>query len=416
MQRLRILAKQLPTFLTAFLLALAIWIIAVNSSDPSVQKTYPSSVSIEVVGQEANMVMTSSLPGNLTLTLRAPDSIWSTLIDEKAPVRAVVDLSGLSEGEHTVPIQIEIGVRPVEVVSFSPRSVTVTLEPLATNRFDITVVNTSSPAIGYQTGTPQLDQTKATVSGAVSQVNQVTEVRASLDLSQAQSDISEEVALKAYDAAGNVVKGVSISPEKVTVNESVTQLGGFRNVVVKVVTTGQVATGYRLTAISVNPPTVSVFSSDPTLVEALPGYVETEPINLTGLKDDLNQQIGMRLPTGITLVGSPSVNVQVSVAAIENSVSLNNVMVEATGLASNMEAQISPGSVDVIVAGPLVALNAMDPLTLHVLIDLSGLQPGTYTITPEATLNNADLRIESLLPTTFEVTIYRKGTTPVPPK
>lgn len=416
MQRLRILAKQLPTFLTAFLLALAIWIIAVNSSDPSVQKTYPSSVSIEVVGQEANMVMTSSLPGNLTLTLRAPDSIWSTLIDEKAPVRAVVDLSGLSEGEHTVPIQIEIGVRPVEVVSFSPRSVTVTLEPLGTNQFDINVVNTSSPAIGYQTGTPQLDQTKATVSGAVSQVNQVTEVRASLDLSQAQSDISEEVALKAYDAAGNVVKGVSISPEKVTVNESVTQLGGFRNVVVKVVTTGQVATGYRLTAISVNPPTVSVFSSDPTLVEALPGYVETEPINLTGLKDDLNQQIGMRLPTGITLVGSPSVNVQVSVAAIENSVSLNNVMVEATGLASNMEAQISPGSVDVIVAGPLVALNAMDPLTLHVLIDLSGLQPGTYTITPEATLNNADLRIESLLPTTFEVTIYRKGTTPVPPK
>lgn len=416
MQRLRILAKQLPTFLTAFLLALAIWIIAVNSSDPSVQKTYPSSVSIEVVGQEANMVMTSSLPGNLTLTLRAPDSIWSTLIDEKAPVRAVVDLSGLSEGEHTVPIQIEIGVRPVEVVSFSPRSVTVTLEPLASNQFDITVVNTSSPAIGYQTGAPQLDQTKATVSGAVSQVNLVTEVRASLDLSQAQSDISEEVALKAYDATGNVVKGVSISPEKVTVNESVTQLGGFRNVVVKVVTTGQVATGYRLTAISVNPPTVSVFSSDPTLVEALPGYVETEPINLTGLKDDLNQQIGMRLPTGITLVGSPSVNVQVSVAAIENSVSLNNVMVEATGLASNMEAQISPGSVDVIVAGPLVALNAMDPLTLHVLIDLSGLQPGTYTITPEATLNNADLRIESLLPTTFEVTIYRKGTTPVPPK
>lgn len=409
MQRLRFLARQLPIFLTAFVLALAVWVIAVNSNDPSVQKSYPSNITVEVVGQEADLVMTSTLPQNISLTLRAPNSVWTTLIDEKAPVRAVVDLSGVGEGVHTVPIQIEVGVKPVEVVSFSPRSVDVTLEPLASNQFDITVVNTSGPAIGYQAGSPQLDQTKATVSGAASLVNLVTEVRATLDISQAQSDISQQITLKAYNASGAVVKGVSISPEKVTINESITQLGGFRNVVVKVVTTGQVATGYRLTAISVNPPTVTVFSTDPTLVEALPGYVETDPISLNGLKDDLSQQIGVRMPEGVTLVGNPSVNVQVSVAAIENSLSMNNVLVEATGLAVNLDARISPEKVDVIIAGPLVALNAINAQDLRVLIDLSGMQPGTYTITPVATLNNVDLRIESLLPTTFQVTIYRKG-------
>ncbi|MEA5079929.1 MAG: CdaR family protein [Anaerolineaceae bacterium] len=412
MQSLRNLAKQLPTFLTAFVLALAIWVIAVNSNDPSVQKTYPSTVSVQVVGQEADMVMTSSLPNNISLTLRAPNSVWTSLIDEKVPVTAVLDLSGLGEGQHTVPIQIEVGIRPVEVISYSPRSIDVTLEPLGSNQFDINVVNTSGPPIGYQAGSPILDQTKATVSGAVSEVNQVTEIRASLDLSQVQADISEEITLKAYDAAGNIVKGVSISPEKVTVNETITQLGGFRNVVVKVVTTGQVATGYRLAAISVNPPTVTVFSTDPTLVEALPGYVETDPISLAGLKDNLTQQIGVRVPAGVTLVGDPSVSVQVSVAAIESSVSLTNIPVEATGLASNMEALISPDKVDLIVSGPLVALNAMNTLDLRVLIDLSGMKAGTYTITPTASLNNVDLAIESLLPTTFQVTIYPKGTTP----
>lgn len=412
MQTLRNLAKQLPTFLTAFVLALAIWVIAVNSNDPSVQKTYPSTVSVQVVGQEADMVMTSSLPNNISLTLRAPNSVWTSLIDEKVPVTAVLDLSGLGEGQHTVPIQIEVGIRPVEVISYSPRSIDVTLEPLGSNQFDINVVNTSGPPIGYQAGSPILDQTKATVSGAVSEVNQVTEIRASLDLSQVQADISEEITLKAYDAAGNIVKGVSISPEKVTVNETITQLGGFRNVVVKVVTTGQVATGYRLAAISVNPPTVTVFSTDPTLVEALPGYVETDPISLAGLKDNLTQQIGVRVPAGVTLVGDPSVSVQVSVAAIESSVSLTNIPVEASGLASNMEALISPDKVDLIVSGPLVALNAMNTLDLRVLIDLSGMKAGTYTITPTATLNNVDLAIESLLPTTFQVTIYPKGTTP----
>ncbi len=411
MQRLRIIAKQLPTFLTAFILALAIWVIAVNSNDPSVQKVYPSNVTVEVVGQEADMVLTNTLPQNISLTLRAPTSIWTTLIDEKVPVRAIVDLSGMGEGAHTVPIQIEVGVRPVEVVSYSPRSVDITLEALASSQFDISVIN-SGVAIGYQAGAPQLDQTKAIVSGAASLVSQVTSVQASLDISQAHSDVSEQVTLKAYNAAGAVVKGVSITPEKVTVKESITQLGGFRNVVVKVVTTGLVATGYRLTAISVNPPTVTVYSSDPLLVEALPGYVETEAINLAGLKDDLNQQIGVQMPSGITLVGSPSVNVQVGVAAIENSISLNNVLVEATGLASNLEAKISPDKVDVIISGPLVALNTIDTVNLRVLIDLSGLQPGTYTITPAATLNDVNLTIESLLPTTFQVTITKKGATP----
>ena len=412
MQRFRKLARQFPILITAFLLALAVWVIAVNASDPSEQKTYPSTVSVEVVGQAADLVLTSQLPSSVSLTLRAPTSIWTSLIDEKAPVRGVVDLSGLGEGEHTVPVQIEIGVRPVEVVSYNPRSVDITLEPLASAQFDITVVNNGGPAIGYQAGSPTLDQVKATVSGAVSLVNRVTEVRAVIDLSQATGDISQQVTLQAYDKLGVQVKDVSISPEKIAVSESVTQLGGFRNVAVKVVTNGQIATGYRLTSISVNPPTVTVFSGDPTLVDALPGYVETEPINLNGLKDDLNQQIGFRMPDGITLVGDPSVNVQVSIAPIENSLSLTDVIVEASGLASNLTAKISPEKVNVIIAGPLVSLSTLVTQDLRVLIDLSGMQPGIYTIQPTATLNLLDLKIESILPTTFEVTISRTGSTP----
>ena len=62
--------------------------------------------------------------------------------------------------------------------------------------------------------------------------------------------------------------------------------------VVKVASTGQVASGYRLTNISVFPPTVTVFSTNPSLVDRLPGFVETSPLDLTGVKDDID----IRLP------------------------------------------------------------------------------------------------------------------------
>jgi YbbR domain-containing protein len=416
MQRLRNFARQLPTLLFAFILAVAVWAVAVTANDPSEQKAYPNQVMVEVIGQAPDMVLTNSLPTSVSVTLRAPTSIWASLIEEKAPVRAVADFSGLGEGSHTVPIQIEVGIKPVEVISYNPRSVDVSLEKLATSTFDINVVNNSNPAIGYQAGTPKLSETSATVSGAASLVNSVAEIRATIDLQQATSDINQQVALQAYDQNGQLIQGVTITPEKVVATEPIAQLGGFRNVVVKLTTTGQPATGYRLTSISVNPPTVTVYSVDPKLVETLPGYVNSDSVNLDGLKDDLNQQIGLLLPEGVTIVGDPSVNVQVSIAAIENSLSLSNVVVQPSGLAANLSATISPANANVIIAGPLVTLSQVSVTDLQVLIDLSNMQPGRYTIQPTTTLNNPDLRIQSILPTTFEVTITRKGvkSTPTP--
>jgi len=45
---------------------------------------------------------------------------------------------------------------------------------------------------------------------------------------------------------------------------------------------------------------------------------------------------------------------------------------------------------------------------LRVLIDLSGRMPGTYSIEAAPTLNIPGLEIESISPTTFEVTISTK--------
>ena len=73
---------------------------------------------------------------------------------------------------------------------------------------------------------------------------------------------------------------LTFNPADIAATIPITQKGGYRNVVVKVITQGSLANGYRLSNISVNPPTVTVYSSDPAKVEALPGYVETTPINL----------------------------------------------------------------------------------------------------------------------------------------
>ncbi|HBF41031.1 MAG TPA: hypothetical protein DDW19_04455 [Anaerolineaceae bacterium] len=414
MERLRRITRNLPTLLLSFLLAVMVWALAVNSIDPSVEKVYPNPVTIEVIGQAPNLMITSDLPQTISVTLRAPNSTWNSLLNEKAPVRAIVDLSGLSVGPHVVPIQIQIGIRPVEITAQNPRSVNISLEQLKTRSMDIHVEVRGELAIGFQADLPTVSMTSATISGPASLVDRVSTVKVVNDISGVKESIVRSLPLVAVDENGVVVNGLSINPEKVTVTQNIAQRGGYRNLVVKVVTVGQIASGYRLTNIFVFPPTVTVFSSNPALVESLPEYIETLPFDLTGLKDDVETQVELKLPAGVELVGDQQVRLQVGVAAIESSLALTNVIVEPAGLAANLLAQITPNATDVIIGGPLGTLESIKVSDLRVLIDLTGKLPGKYTITSGFTLNVPELRIDNLLPTSFEVVIYPKGTTPPP--
>ncbi len=405
MENLKRLAGYLPTLLIAFLLSVAVWILAVTSADPTETRTYPRAVPVEIIGLDPAMVITSSLPTQINLSLSAPRSIWNELTANTNSVRAVLDLAGLDSGTHELDIQVQVGVRPVRIVTYTPRQFTITLERLSSQTMPIELAVTGGPAIGYQAGDPELSATNATVSGPQSLVARVSKVRAALELNQVRESFSRTLTLQAVDTQNVVVSGVTLSPDKITLNQTITQRGGYRNVIVKVTVSGQVAYGYRLTNISVFPPAVTVFSTDPTLVDNLPGFIETLPVDLTGAQDDIETLLALNLPEGISVVDSPSVQVQVGIAAIEGSLRLPNQAVEVIGLPPELSATLSTQTVDVILAGPLPLLDQLKPDDLRVVLDLTNLGPGKYTLSPRVVFNKADLRPESILPPSIEVVV-----------
>lgn len=405
LKALRSFAKTLPLLITAFLLSVAVWIMAVTASDPSIEKVYPIAVPVEIIGQSSDLVITSELPERISLTLRAPNSIWESLTSQKVPVRAIMDLSGLREGAHTIPISVQIGIKPVEVRGYSPQSASLTLDLLQTSEFPIRVINQGSLAVGFQSNPAALSENKVMVSGAKTFVDLVNEVRAVVKLTDAKTDINQTVSLQAVDVNGSIVKDVSLSPDKITVTQKVVERGGYRNVVVKVVTNGQPSAGYRLSSIPVYPPTVTVFSADPAVIDALPGYVETLPIDLSKKTSSFEEEIGLNLPAGVQVIDDLSVLVRVEITAIIGNQSISDVLVEALGLDSSLTATILPEKVDIIVSGPLNILDSMDLNNLRVLLNLTGQEAGTFTLEPDYSLNIPDVKIESISPTTFKVTI-----------
>jgi YbbR domain-containing protein len=159
-----------------------------------------------------------------------------------------------------------------------------------------------------------------------------------------------------------------------------------------------------LTNIFVSPVGVVVFSSDPDLVNNLPGYVETQPIDLTAKEDDFETLVELNLPTGVSVVGDPKVLVQVSIATIESSLAIS-LPVEVIGLAPGLQAGSSPTTVDVILSGPVPVLNTLGPTDVRAVIDLTEYDVGVYQLIPQVNILPERVQKVSILPATIEVTI-----------
>jgi YbbR domain-containing protein len=177
---------------------------------------------------------------------------------------------------------------------------------------------------------------------------------------------------------------------------------------------GQVASGYHLTSISVYPPVVTVFSSDPALVNSLPGYVETSALDLEGATENIETRLTLILPKGVSAVGDQSVLVQAAVSAIQSSITLLDQQVDVVGLAPGLSAQISPPTVDIILSGPLPVLEQLQPADVRVIIDLTGLTIGTHQVVPRIELPGDEITVESIIPTTLEVILIQATPTPRP--
>ena len=410
---LRWIGKNLRTFLWAFVLAVAVWVSAVTAADPDEARPLASPAPIEIVGQDPGLVITGAYPQQAEVTLRAPRSVWEKLASEENAVRAILDLSGLSAGQHTVTVQIQIAIRPVRIITTTPATITIKLEPLATRTLPVDPVLSGELPIGYQAGSVSLEPSEVVVSGPESIVSQVKQVHVAVNLAGVREDIDQSLTPQPLDDNNTPLSGVTLSPASVHVILPISQQGGFRDMAVKVVVRGQVAGGYRLTSISVFPPVVTVYSSDPQVVNALPGFVETAPLDLNSASNDVATRLTLNLSANVSVVGEQNVLVQVAIAPIQSSLKLSDRKVEIIGLSPDLIAKISPNTVDVIVSGPLPLLDTLSAQDVRVVIDVTDLAAGTHQLTPKVKVLVADVQVESILPGTLEV-VLSSGSTPTP--
>ena len=403
MKPMRWLGRNLTSMILSLLLAFVIWISAVTSANPNVEAEF--SIPLEVRQQSSDIAIVDPLPQTVDLKILAPESIIQSLEEDNLLV-AYINLTDISAGTYRFPVQVQIPdqLNPIRVLEQNPEKLELKVSNLISKPLPVSIQVEGEPAIGYQTSGLSWDGSSVTVTGQDSKVQEVAVVVGILDISDSTGSISRSITLEARNTAGEIVDGVMLQPETVLVNQSISLQGGYRNLAVNVTTQGVVEPGYRFTSITPAPPTVMVFSEDPQLVEGLPGYVNTKPLNLNGVDGYLETILELDLPEGVTVVGDPTVLIQVNVTALETSMVITRE-IEVIGLLPGLNAQVSPSQVSVRVSGPVPVLENLTLRDIRVVVDLTSLEAGTHTLTPTVEILPTDIIWEDVSPATIEIVI-----------
>jgi len=407
---LRWIVSNSPLMVLALALASLAWFVAVEEENPTLTQRYPQPIPVTPPEPPEGMIIVGEFDEYVQVTIRAPEkSVWSTLTADD--FAATVDLTGLGAGVHQVPVQVTLSKQPSRVILVEPGYVTLELEPRAERTVPVYVRIEGQPTLGYLRRTMTVVPREVTVSGPNTYVTRVVEAAVLISVQDANADVEGEFQLQPQDDEGQPVPYVTLTPEAVNVHIPIEPSGHYRPLAVKVVLEGQVAPGYRITNISVEPPTVTVFGT-PNVIAALPGFIETEPIGVEGGQADVTVRPALNVPSNVAVVSGQQVEVRVFIEAIQSSLTME-ITPELQGLGPGLTATVSPETVEVILSGPLPLLETLEADDVRVVLDLFGLPHGTYQIEPQEVVVPEGVTAQSILPATVQVEIFA-APTPTP--
>ena len=379
----------------AVLLALAVWVFNQLQEDPILEEDVSARVVFDAPSA-GDVLLSSALPPTVTVRVRAPQTVLGELAQADNAL-VTLDLRSLAIGEHVVSLLPQLMKRPASVISSRPLTATVLLERVLQRAFPVRVSTIGTPALGYQARDGRSDVVTVVVSATEAVIERIASVDAIVSLDEVRSNLQQRVRLVPRDRDSNLVTGVTLSPMEALVTVPIEQLSNYRTLAVSVKTRGLPADSYAITSIMADPQIVTVFGNKDE-IQKLPGFIETLDVNVEGVTESVEDRVGLRVPTGVTLVGeNTAVQVRVRVEAQQGVLTVTRQPI-VIGLASGLRSSISPEVVEVRLSGPLPRLNEVSQADVRVLVDVTNLPVGTHQVQP-VLMKPDELRAELSLPT-----------------
>ncbi|UCH86598.1 MAG: hypothetical protein JSU97_08790 [Dehalococcoidia bacterium] len=390
-------------------LAFGVWMFIVDTENPTRTGVFPVDIPVEPVNVPEGLTLGGPL-GDVALRIEADEDLWDQLT--ASDFEATVNLLGAQIGTQDVEVQVEPligrnGLRIIEVIpalhaqGAPPSTVRVELKPMVSQVVPVSLDLVGTPPMGYEMSTPSVKPEQVVVSGPEDLVGRVEAAVASVDLSGVVSDVRQTYSLVPRDDGGFIVAGVTLDPSSVDIELAVEQKRFSRLVVVSPSLEGSPAAGYNVTAVELDPSSVTLLG--PLELLNVTSFVVTDDIDITGATSDITRIVNIvGLPGGVSVTSS-TVTVRVSISAGEGEATFG-VAPQWAGVASDLRVVSVTSLVQVTLRGELPTLRNVSPDQVTVSVDLSGLAAGSHRLEPRVEAPEG-LQVADISPASVEVVL-----------
>ena len=394
--------KNIEIKILSLLVALGLWVYI--SSGASRVDFFPGAVPIEPRNLGEGLAAVYDQTEVKVKVLASPE-IWSQLTLDSFV--AFVDIKDKSLGTHEVKVQVTSSTPQVQILETDPEKILVRVETQAVASVPVVVKTEGKPAEGYTLAETKAEPDKVEARGAKSIIAKLGRATAQVKLAGESEKIEKQIKLTALDENEKPSKFVFFDPEKVKVSVAIQKQGGGRSVGVRVKTKGQPAAGFWLSNITVNPSIINIVGEDEKIKDIY--YVDTKEIDISGLAADQKFNVSLNLPEGISLAPGEPDKLELTIALTQVGTTREvTAGINYTGLGVGLSVKnLSPGSVKVVVAGPVSLLAALSADNVVVNLNLSGKGAGSQNISIQKSQISvpSGVVISSFVPSNITVSI-----------
>jgi YbbR domain-containing protein len=377
------------------------WLLYVGLVLAQNSKEWRGQVPIDVRNQPAGAVLTGGVQYVTSIRYFAPLDAAGRVTSDS--FTAWIDLSTITpDADNAVVVRVNVSSSDPQIQTFdwSPRQITVHLDPLRTKIVPVSVDKGTVPP-DLDLRDPIVDPAQVSVSGTQASVSQVVAAIARVRIDPAGLAIDQQVDLVAIDGQGEEVRQVRLEPAAVRVRILIGRQLQTRSLPVHPVMVGTPAAGFELASVTVDPLAVSVEGDGATL--SAMSLIDTLPVSLTGATGDVTASVGLVLPPNTALLGVDKVTVTARLNATTGTRTFSAGPV-LSGARDDRTYSLSTDQVLVTVGGTSVALASLGGDMLVVTADVDGLGPGIHPVKLRATLP-AGLTLIAISPPTLTVTV-----------
>lgn len=346
----------------------------------------------------------TGLPETVKVTLRGETSDIQFASQERDSYRVIADLSEVSEGVHEVKLEPMNFSSRVEV-SIEPSSAVVNVEKKISKSFLVgyDYINTDKLDKIYSLGEPTFSQNEVIVRASEETMNQISYVKALIDVDGVKADFQKDAKLVAYNQEGEKVN-VNILPESVNVNVKVTTPS--KKVPIAIVSQGKMDSSLAIESFTLDKEEITLYAPQ-NVLDTVDNVEITIPIDK--ITKDTSITMPVMLPSGVSKGNVSKVTIKVKVAESTNK-DVMDVPISYKNVSKNLKVvnDLEQMKVIVNVKGTKANVDKAVAEDLNVVLDLSDInKPGTYEI-PLKVSGKSNVLLYTLKTTMIKVTMEEK--------